>query len=691
MSSVNRRSDYEDPRDEQLMTYVPLGSRNAQRTENAYNVALNQFDTFLSSKGVRTPFMELNEEYLCDLTLFGEFATFLVDFATERNNGINKIMRDTALQYISGVKTSIKRRFPNSAIWRDESWYTKLRAEMETTYDRYSILSGLPLTEKSDPIYRDSMLSIGEHYIQVGSSQAMEKRAIICLTYAAVGRSGEAAKTRIDSLDFDTSMECITLDWNELKTVNSVKMPLFADKYSPEMCVYHSLASYFICCSSNDPWLFPNFENVKTPAASITRWFKDLIKEKVIPNKIYNGTSLRIGSVNEIVNNRNCELIHGIARGGWSVESINTIFEYLICSMKTIAVGGRCLAGWSNPRAGARSPRLIVNLSEQDKIKVNNLIGSLFHVNARDELLPILEIFLATLLMHFPYTMRRYGSNNPINSKLIFLASKYGIDREKLIEWGIAIKRDFVNKNEADETGVRSDESVINQVLALLRIMQSEYKEQKDIIQSLERRIDEISQKTAGPIASCTPSNRKGVQIEDDDGPTSEASGNTGEINAIPKPNNPKNALQMMMSSGGVSYELKALSGIELKTLLADSIIYDFKGKPSFTSDKRIKEKVQLVLDFLMDYAENDEKVTLSQKKPDRDDPAWAKYESDIYTTAQTVAGRAFSKLAEFDGKNGKAYVSAVVERVRTLRKEQTSASPKKNAKTAKKPTKKSK
>ena len=92
-----------------------------------------------------------------------------------------------------------------------------------------------------------------------------------------------------------------------------------------------------------------------------------------------------------------------------------------------------------------------------------------------------------------------------------------------------------------------------------------------------------------------------------------------------------------------------------------------------------------------MDYAENDEKVTLSQKKPDRDDPAWAKYESDIYTTAQTVAGRAFSKLAEFDGKNGKAYVSAVVERVRTLRKEQASASPKKNAKTAKKPTKKSK
>ncbi len=90
------------------------------------------------------------------------------------------------------------------------------------------------------------------------------------------------------------------------------EIPLFADKISPEMCVYHSIACYFMLCSSNPPWIFSNFENVKTPSASITRWLKDLVKEKVIPNKTYNGTSLRIGSVNEIANNRKCELIHGV-------------------------------------------------------------------------------------------------------------------------------------------------------------------------------------------------------------------------------------------------------------------------------------------------------------------------------------------------------------------------------------------
>jgi hypothetical protein len=65
---------------------------------------------------------------------------------------------------------------------------------MERAYGRYSITSGIPLNEKSDPIYKEDLFKIGEHYINIGTLQSIERRAVISLTFAAVGRSGEPCK-----------------------------------------------------------------------------------------------------------------------------------------------------------------------------------------------------------------------------------------------------------------------------------------------------------------------------------------------------------------------------------------------------------------------------------------------------------------------------------------------------------------
>jgi hypothetical protein len=55
------------------------------------------------------------------------------------------------------------------------------------------------------------------------------------------------------------------------------------------------------------------FTKIKTPSASVQR-----SKQNIERNKSSNWI-IKMKIV--IVNNRNCKLIHGIARGGWSVES----------------------------------------------------------------------------------------------------------------------------------------------------------------------------------------------------------------------------------------------------------------------------------------------------------------------------------------------------------------------------------
>jgi hypothetical protein len=52
---------------QEVATYVPLGTRNADRTEYAYKIAIHQFELFLSSKGIEESFENLKEETLCNI------------------------------------------------------------------------------------------------------------------------------------------------------------------------------------------------------------------------------------------------------------------------------------------------------------------------------------------------------------------------------------------------------------------------------------------------------------------------------------------------------------------------------------------------------------------------------------------------------------------------------------------------
>ena len=110
---------------------------------------------------------------------------------------------------------------------------------------------------------------------------------------------------------------------------------------------------------ADDKWIFAEVEKLKQPANYVTRILKELQKDGVLPDGDFSGTSLRIGSVNFMVNHPRVSLIHAIMRGGWAHTSICSIFHYIMRLLLAISIGARALSGWNQTRVGAFAPRLI--------------------------------------------------------------------------------------------------------------------------------------------------------------------------------------------------------------------------------------------------------------------------------------------------------------------------------------------
>lgn len=62
----------------------------------------------------------------------------------------------------------------------------------------------------------------------------------------AIGRASEALKSRYDKFYYDSSTECITTNWSQMKTGHQDIMSFFNDREVFEMDPLQALASYII-------------------------------------------------------------------------------------------------------------------------------------------------------------------------------------------------------------------------------------------------------------------------------------------------------------------------------------------------------------------------------------------------------------------------------------------------------------
>lgn len=214
----------------------------------------------------------------------------------------------------------------------------------------------------------------------------LQKRAIINITFHAVGRGGEVKLVRIDEMTWDFLFQSPDCNWKELKTLTDQCMLFSASRWSYLCDFFHSLGLYFACehglfrSNPSGPtaaYLFPALHRIATTSAAkyLTEWLQDEIQPRL--KKGTTSRSLRKGSATVMMSDNNLNDSQINDRGGWSSGSNSDSYRNSNPAMNL--PGGRVLAGWPAFHH-VQSPRLEC-LGEENFDAVESFLKKPYVVN----------------------------------------------------------------------------------------------------------------------------------------------------------------------------------------------------------------------------------------------------------------------------------------------------------------------
>jgi len=141
---------------------VPIHG-GANRTNEGIETAKKEFIAFLASS--KKNYDEMTENELCNVALFQFFARYLLN---KKKKDDEFIKFQTALQYLSGVRNLLHRKFPSNVLWDNEEWLSQIRKNIERIAVIRCIELGLPVYDDKLPIGRDLLMRISSAFVEKG-------------------------------------------------------------------------------------------------------------------------------------------------------------------------------------------------------------------------------------------------------------------------------------------------------------------------------------------------------------------------------------------------------------------------------------------------------------------------------------------------------------------------------------------
>ena len=669
--------------------YEPLRKANAKRTIAARDDALLQFDIFLEKVGISSDWKLVPSNRICQKELLEQFASFL---ATDARTKIgDPLMSSTAVDYFSRVKETLKGKYADEELWKldEKKWYTPCRQALETVVERNAIMNGGMIQEKADPIGREYIKSIARALFRKNTMKSYKWLFAVVTTWLAVGRAGELAKSNWEGVSYNVDQGCLGLVWNEIKTVSQNDMVFYCDKDCPEADIFFVLACHLLV-GANEKWLIPDMEKLKQPSSYINKILKQMVDDGVLPKGgDFTGTSLRIGSVNFMVNHPRVSLVQAIMRGGWAHTSICSIFHYLMKLILALSIGARALSGWNQVRVGAFSPRLVIlsSLTDERRQALQNMRDSLFLSYLNTRLSPLFDCLLASLLMHLPYIMRTYTIDNLIVSQFMSVARKFGFELKDLNEFSSEIRKYWEARNFEESLLKEDNEEILDYIQRIFRDVQATLNDVKNSISRVVEQNEEILHyvrlnhydsptKKRKDAESIDPRLSKQLRVN-------EVSGSEDESDKLSEP-------APVIKS--INDELKRyaprkieLNGLTVGVLFEKACEYKWFLNPSYiplgTSQKDRSEKAKIikVLSFIRHKVLTSEEFLewVKKKAPDGSSPEHIPWASKLKTFSKEIEERFMIKLQELEGtvgiqqKKGGPSVGGVNNRILAVEKVQ--------------------
>lgn len=374
----------------------------------------------------------------------------------------------TLVEYIGKYLKKLREIDPDHADWKNlkptefPPWWTVMRKSiLNRSYDNQIKWQGEFEFGAADirPLYLDLGAVKGDnplrfcdlkHVIMAlvkhadPSNKNIEMAAKIIMTYDSIARGGEVKFQKFTDWSFDYLTYVLDTKWSETKTCDIYAMARVSDKRW-WFCFFFIMGAYAMC--SNGLYrseeqiknglqyaVFPDLHKYKDNYVTtvVGKWVKQGLDSmnREVPGidsmtKMFSAKSCRVGAVNELALHSLITVFNVCARSGHSVgERVNALQSYLDRSNPILGLpAALALHGYKCIRPKKVVYPKISAVGEPNMASMKRLICKMFLISIPEfeengKLRDVLNMFAASLILHYKQLVRDCGPCNQIASKL---------------------------------------------------------------------------------------------------------------------------------------------------------------------------------------------------------------------------------------------------------------------------------
>ena len=381
---------------------------------------------------------------------FGVFANEL--FTWFEKDGVPAYQ--TSMNYLSSLAQVFKKELhgKKEGIFADKNWYSLIRGKLFKKYLEWSQRTGRPLIESPDPLTEEALRLLCEYEFKLNTKKGLAVRCVMTVMWTVLGRAAEVGMLTIPNLRMDSANQCLVVNLIRTKGVKIGRptgLGLFIRRNSWMHCPMHTIGSYFMLhpmLQSENKYWFPDLadKSVSSYVNAELKAFKMSLPEEE-PHSQMNITahSSRHGSAQAANSNPSINVTWIIERGEWTLDRLNTAFEYLFGSSRNDRKVARVLSGWHNAESGGNPPSLDIFNDEELRTRLKNFSMHLFN---HDMPIDVKELLLAVQIMYYEDVKNSYPDHLLIH-QFEDVASKNEFSKDDLMDMGAQLVLDFRRRN----------------------------------------------------------------------------------------------------------------------------------------------------------------------------------------------------------------------------------------------------
>ena len=260
----------------------------------------------------------------------------------------------TAEAYGSAIRGIVESDFgADHPIVRDTRWYRNVRRELVKAFVHKCHQSNSSLVARATPADKDVIESICGLLFRTGTRDSFHDRFLLSTQWQALGRPGELGLLNVTDFSWSNSGHCLLGDWSRFKAnQESVsQLSFFASNLSWQLDIFHCIGAWNAAYGDSSNKAYPLLHEGGV-AGYVNCVLKNLLEGEEYENVSLTGYSLQRGGASTAAQNEHLTIHQIIQRGGWSIDAVSTIFEYICGTTYSDHKVAKVLAGWENPSCG---------------------------------------------------------------------------------------------------------------------------------------------------------------------------------------------------------------------------------------------------------------------------------------------------------------------------------------------------